>query len=285
MNFSKIAILGPGLLGGSIALSLRKKTPSVEVAIWGRSEAALAEIRAAQIAQTVSNDLAPVVSAAELIILCMPIGAMPAVAEKIVTLIPARALVTDVGSVKSSVVAALAPIFKERGRFLGSHPMAGSEQTGFAAARADLFENAMCILTPSASDEAAVAELSEFWKSLGCRVAELSPEEHDRLVAHVSHLPHLLAATLVELAAGCHPQALDFCGPGFRDMTRIAAGAPAMWAEILHVNRGPVVKSINAMIEKMRDASKLFDAEDAPAIEQFLIAAKQRREALKTDLK
>jgi prephenate dehydrogenase len=130
MPVSKVAILGPGLLGGSIALALRQRAPDAEIAVWARRESAVVEVQKARIASIASTELEPVVRGAEVVVLCVPIGSMAALAEKIAHLILPDALVTDVGSVKEPVVRALAPIFRARGKFIGSHPMAGSEQTG-----------------------------------------------------------------------------------------------------------------------------------------------------------
>ena len=274
-----LAILGPGLLGGSIALAARRAGGG-RVALWARRAEAVAEIAALGIADAVSTDLRAIVAGADLVILCVPIGAMPALAREIAGLISPRTIVTDVGSVKAPVVAELGEIFHERGRFVGSHPMAGSEQTGIRAARAELFEDAACILTPEpSSDTAAVAELRAFWQTLGCRVLEVSPAAHDEIVALVSHLPHLLAATLVHTVLAENPRAIEFSGPGFRDTTRVAAGPPAMWAEILRTNRVAVRQSAEAMIEKLRGILTLLDR-DQPMTE-FLTQAKAQRDRLR----
>ena len=274
-----LAIVGPGLLGGSIALAARR-AGGFRTGLWARRAEAVAEIAALGIAESVSTDLRAIVAAADLVILCVPIGAMPALAREIAGLISPRTIVTDVGSVKAPVVAELGAIFRERGRFVGSHPMAGSEQNGIRAARAELFEDAACILTPEpSSDTAAVAELRAFWQTLGCRVLEVSPAAHDEIVALVSHLPHLLAATLVHTVLAENPRAIEFSGPGFRDTTRVAAGPPAMWAEILRTNRDAVRKSAEAMIEKLRGILTLLD-HDQPMTE-FLTQAKAQRDRLR----
>ena len=274
-----LAIVGPGLLGGSIALAARR-AGGFRTGLWARRAEAVAEIAALGIAESVSTDLRAIVAAADLVILCVPIGAMPALAREIAGLISPRTIVTDVGSVKAPVVAELGAIFRERGRFVGSHPMAGSEQNGIRAARAELFEDAACILTPEpSSDTAAVAELRAFWQTLGCRVLEVSPAAHDEIVALVSHLPHLLAATLVHTVLAENPRAIEFSGPGFRDTTRVAAGPPAMWAEILRTNRDAVRKSAEAMIEKLRGILTLLDR-DQPMTE-FLTQAKAQRDRLR----
>ena len=282
MSFSKIAIIGPGLLGGSIALALRQRFPGTCVAVWARRPEAVERVRAMGAADIATADLATVVENAELVVLCVPVGTMPALAEKIAPLLLQRAIVTDVGSVKAPVSAALGGIFKGRARFVGSHPMAGSERTGIEAARADLFENAVCIVTPE-SDTApdTVAELGAFWEQLGCTVRALPPAEHDEVIALVSHLPHLLAATLVNFVCARNADSLNFCGNGFRDTTRVASGPPEMWAEILRSNREPLKKSIRAMIENLNEVLTLLHNADETPMRQFLARAKTARDRLK----
>ena len=274
-----LAIIGPGLLGGSIVLAARR-AGGWRTALWVRRAAAVAEIAALGIADAASTDLRAVVADADLVVLCVPIGAMPALAREIADAISDRTIVTDVGSVKASVVAELGAIFHGRGRFVGSHPMAGSEQTGIGAARAELFDGAACIVTPdAATDAGALAEVRAFWQTLGARVLEVAPAAHDEIVALVSHLPHLLAATLVQTVLAENARAFEFCGPGFRDTTRVAAGPPAMWAEILRTNRDAVRKSAEAMIEKLRGIITLLD-QDEP-MTAFLTAAKTQRDRLR----
>ena len=274
-----LAIIGPGLLGGSIALAARR-AGGWRTALWARRAAAVAEIAALGIADAASTDLRGIVAGADLVVLCVPIGAMPALAREIADAISERTIVTDVGSVKASVVADVGAIFHGRGRFVGSHPMAGSEQTGIGAARAELFDGAACIITPdAATDAGALAEVRAFWQTLGARVLEVAPAAHDEIVALVSHLPHLLAATLVQTVLAENARAFEFCGPGFRDTTRVAAGPPAMWAEILRTNREAVRKSAEAMIEKLRGIITLLD-QDEP-MTAFLTQAKTQRDRLR----
>ena len=276
---TNLAILGPGLLGGSIALAARERGTH-RVAMWARRAEAVAEVESLGVADRASTDLRSIVADAALVVLCVPVGAMPALARQIVEVIPSDAIVTDVGSVKAAVCAELGAIFHERGHFVGSHPMAGSEQTGIGAARADLFVDAVSIVTPDeASDSAAVATVAEFWHSLGSRVLQVAPAEHDRIVALVSHLPHLLAAALVNTVASENARAFDFCGPGFRDTTRVAGGPPAMWAEILRTNRVAVREAAEALIEKLREIATLLDR-DQP-MNEFLTQAKTQRDRLR----
>jgi prephenate dehydrogenase len=205
---------------------------------------------------------------------------MGALARQMAPIVSPGAIITDVGSVKAAVVDELSAIFKQRARFVGSHPMAGSEQTGLEAARAGLFDGAACIVTPdSHSDAAAVAAVHSFWETLGSRVLELSPQAHDEIVALVSHFPHLLAAALVNLIGEKHAEAFQFAGPGFRDTTRVASGPPEMWTEILRSNHTAVRAAVEAMIEKLREIVTLLD-HDA-SMNRFLTQAKTQRDQLR----
>ncbi len=274
-----IAIIGPGLLGASIALAARR-SKDARVAIWARRPQIVEEVRAREIADLVSTDIAAVVADADVVVLCVPVGAMPALASEIVARIQPRALITDVGSVKAGVVAELGAIFHERGRFIGSHPMAGSDKAGHAFASAELFDGRVCIVTPDAATTPdALADATAFWESLGCRVRTLAPAEHDEVVALVSHLPHLLAATLVNTVAARNRGALDFHGPGFFDTTRVAAGQPDLWAEILRTNSTAVRAGAEAMIEKLREITTLLDREEP--MKEFLTKAKTLRDGLR----
>jgi prephenate dehydrogenase len=218
-----------------------------------------------------------------MVVLCTPVETMPALAVEIAGL-PARprCVVTDVGSVKGPLVAALEDIFVQTSyQFLGSHPMAGSERAGLEAAREDLFVNAACLLTPTLfTADAALEALRIFWAAVGCRVLEMSPEEHDRKVARVSHLPHVAAAVTALASLKEDPTASQCAGNGFRDTTRVAAGDPALWTGILLENRTEVVAAL-------RDARDLFDEllavlenVDDKALYHFLMEAKSLRDGV-----
>jgi len=282
---NRIAIIGPGLLGGSLALALKARA-GAQVAIWARREEALAAVRTQGCADHASTDLVKVVAGADTVVFATPIGVMPALAEQIAPHLAEGALVTDVGSVKAPVCRQLSAIFADGpGRFVGSHPMAGSEQTGLEAARGDLFDGAVCIVTPEAeSVPAAVKQATALWEAVGGQVRILQPDEHDAIAATISHLPHLLAAVLVNTVSETRPAAFDFCGPGFRDMTRIASGPPQMWTEILGENRLAVVDALDALIEKLRAASKVLasgSSERDLSMNQLLNQAKAQRDRLR----
>jgi prephenate dehydrogenase len=284
MIFSSIAILSPGLLGGSLALAIRERLKGVEIRVWARREEIAQKVRALGMADAASTDATATVKGAGLIVFCMPIGGMPEVAEQIADVVARDAVVTDVGSVKQPVVERLGSIFRGRAEFLGSHPMAGSELAGLDAARGDLFEKAMTILTPDeGTREETIEALANFWQSVGCRVAVASPRAHDEAVALISHLPHLAAAALVQTALRENPAALDWRGNGFLDTTRVASGPPAMWAEILIENREAVKRAVHAMIENLSEVTKLLDASETGAIEDYLAQAMLTRNRLKRD--
>ncbi len=278
----RVAVLGPGLLGGSICLGLSQMR-EMQVAIWARRADAVEEALKGGFASVASTEFGPVVEGAEIVILAMPVGSMGGVAKAVRPFLDSDTVVTDVGSVKAGVVSELGPIFDGKCLFVGSHPMAGSEKTGMAAARGDLFVGSTCIVTPvEGTAERAVRAITDFWQRLGARTLEMSPQQHDERVALISHFPHLLAACVVDMAASLNPAALELCGPGFRDSTRVASGSPAMWTEILRSNSVAVRKSAEAMIEKLRETITLLDPQCPEyQMHEFLTQAKTDRDRLR----
>jgi prephenate dehydrogenase len=279
-----IAILGPGLLGGSIALALRENT-GVEVRLWARRAEAVQEAREMDIADVVTSCVVEAVTGADTVLLCVPVGVMPGLVRQILPALSPTALVTDVGSVKGVVCRQLGPLLRGRAHFIGSHPMAGSEKAGITAARADLFRSAVCILTPEDKNTSNVAleRATAFWEYLGCHIRTLSPEAHDQICALISHLPHLSAAALVNTVREALPGAFGFCGTGFRDSTRIAAGLPSMWTEILLSNKAAVADSLRSFISTLENLADQLERGDARAeseIHHFLETAKTSRENL-----
>ena len=192
------------------------------------------------------------------------------------------AIVTDVGSVKAGIVRELESLVQKSGaHFVGSHPMAGAEKTGVAAARKNLFENAVCVLTPTKkSSAAAVRKLEQFWKLLGARVLKLDAAQHDLLVSRSSHLPHVVAATLANLVlnpASPKTQA-KLCANGFRDTTRIASGSPEMWRDIALANRKNISRSVDAFVAELKKFQSALKSGEANALEKIFATAKSRRD-------
>ncbi|MDE3066891.1 MAG: prephenate dehydrogenase/arogenate dehydrogenase family protein [Verrucomicrobiota bacterium] len=283
MSFRKISIIGVGLLGGSIGLAARKTRLAGEVAGFVRREKSVAECEKYGVTDYATTDLLAAVSNADVVILCIPLAQMRPLAEKFLPALSRDAVVTDVGSVKTGVVRELEPLVARAGaHFVGSHPMAGAEKTGVAAARENLFDKAVCVLTPTKKSTAtAVRRVEQFWKALGARALKLPPEQHDVLVGRSSHLPHIVAATLASLVLDpARPKAqAQLCANGFRDTTRIASGSPEMWRDIALANRRNLAKSLNRFIAGLRQFQKSLDRADAKAISKFFERAKSRRDA------
>ena len=277
---ARVAILGPGLIGGSVALALRASSPGTKISIWGRRPEQLAEILQRGIADSVETDPAAAVSGADLAVLCTPVGSMRELAAAMAPGLAPSAVVTDAGSVKACVVEQLEPLLGSR--FIGAHPMAGSERSGLAAARADLFAGAPCLITPTPeSDTEALRITCDFWMQLGCSVTTMSPPEHDMLVARLSHLPHALAFALVNLVldtlpAGSH----HLAGGSFRDATRVAASDPGLWTGILTENRTEVTAALREMSKLLESMATALGDENPDSLLDFLVRAKQHRDSL-----
>ena len=258
-------------------MALQELRPDWNLRIWARSKQSVE--RALKSFPSVSSDEIETASGADLCVLCTPIGAMPSLAKKIAPALSSSATVTDVGSVKAGVVRSLETILG--GRFIGSHPMAGSEQSGFDAARANLFVGAVCIVTPTTNSfPASTRTVYNLWESVGCRLVEMPPEEHDECVARVSHLPHAVAAALVNSVSSRVPDAGALAGGGYRDTTRIAAASPAMWREILLENSAELVAGLEDFSTALDKMKQMILSRDAAALESFLERAKSIREVL-----
>jgi prephenate dehydrogenase len=241
MHWRKVTLLGVGLLGGSLGMALRKRRLADRVHGYVRRQASIQECLQAGAVDSASTNMAEAVGNADLIVLCTPLAQMSALARAALEDVAKGAVVTDVGSVKGQLVAELEPLFRTReATFIGSHPMAGSEKMGVSAAREDLFQNAVCVVTPTANSPAdLISRTEDLWKSVGARILRLSPETHDELVARSSHLPHVLAAHLARyvLDPSHVKEQSQLCANGFRDSTRIASGSPEMWRDIVMMNK------------------------------------------------
>jgi prephenate dehydrogenase len=277
-----IAILGPGLLGGSIALAARQHLPEARIHMWGRREEAVADLKARGIADMASTDAKEVVRDAWIVVLAVPVPAMKATLEPIMDSLDEGAIVTDVGSVKVSVLRDLEPLFAGRHtRFVGSHPMAGSEESGIQAARSGLFEGATCLLTPTPSTDAdALYRIESFWQVLGCKTKRMDAPTHDRQVARISHMPHAMAYALSLAALRSDPHAVECAGNGFRDSTRIAASDPDLWTGILLENRDEVIAALEDAAARVQDVLALVRANDKEPLRAFLAEAQQLRKTL-----
>ena len=280
-DFQKITILGAGVLGGSLALTIHQLPNSPKVVLWARRSESADEAREIGISQA-TTDLREAVSGSNLLVLAVPVGAMPQLlAAAIQSGLPESCLITDVGSVKVAPHQSLTPVLADcENTFIGSHPMAGSEQTGLSVASATLFQDAACILTnDSDASSHDAASLEAFWKSVGCRTSWMSALAHDQLVARISHLPHILAASAARVCLKDSSQG-NFGGGGLRDTTRIAAGNPAMWAEILTENRQALVGPLRETIADLREILATLEEAKLETARDWLDTAKQQRDTL-----
>jgi prephenate dehydrogenase len=282
VQFQKITIIGVGLLGGSIGLAAKKRRVAGEIAGFVRRAKNISDCEKFAATDFATTDLIAAVSNSDLIILCTPLAQMAAITKQFLPALKRGAIVTDVGSVKAGVVRELESLVQKSGaHFVGSHPMAGAEKTGVAAAHENLFENAVCVLTPTKKSNAnAVRKLEQFWKSLGARVLKLDVAQHDLLVSRSSHLPHVVAATLASLVLNpaSPKQQAALCANGFRDTTRIASGSPEMWRDIALANRKNLSGSLDDFIADLHKFQRILKRSDAKVVSKFFATAKARRD-------
>lgn len=270
-----VTIVGVGLLGGSAGLALKAFDPRIRVAGVGRRKSSLDQALAIGAVDSVHLDPAEAVGDTDLVILATPVGAFAGHMRAIAPHLAPRAIVTDVGSTKASVVRQGHRLLGA-GRFCGSHPMAGSEQKGPNFARADLFHGATCILTPTPKTPPEVTRrVGALWEKMGMRTVRMAPARHDRVIARVSHLPHALASLLMLLPTRAD---LDVSSTGFRDATRLASGDPEMWRDIFLTNRQGILQALDDFDRSLVKLRLLLDAGDADGLEAFFTNAKKQRD-------
>jgi prephenate dehydrogenase len=277
-RFKTVAIVGVGLIGGSIGMALRGRGLAEQVIGIGRRQPSLRTARRVGAVTNTTIDPAKGVAGAELIVVCTPVGRIVEDVRRAAQSCPEGTLLTDAGSTKLSIVEALDEGLPRGCRFLGSHPVAGSEKTGAAHARADLFEGRITILTPTRNTRAEDFDTLEgFWSSLGSVVIQMSPADHDRALAVTSHLPHLAAAALARMQPESH---LRLAGSGLLDATRIAASDPALWRQILAANRDNVLAALEQYERQLASFRTAIQQRDETALENLLSQAKKNRDAL-----
>jgi len=277
----RLAVLGVGLIGGSVALALKQAGAVRQVIGYGRDRANLDAARSLGIVDEIADSPEQAVAGADGVLLAMPVGAMAETFVRIAPHLAADALLTDAGSTKQDVIAAARRGLGEQvGRFVPGHPIAGAEKSGALAARADLYAGRNVILTPLPENAAATgAAVADLWRACGARLMEMTAAEHDRVFAAVSHLPHLAAFALVDELAS-RPQAglyFRLAGSGFRDFTRIAASSPEMWRDIALANREALAAELDAYVSRLsrlRDA--LMAGDGQTLFDTFIRASKAR---------
>ncbi len=277
-QWDTVAIVGVGLIGGSIGLALRQRNLAKNVIGIGRRQASLRIARRVEAVTHTTIDLTKGVAEAELVIVCTPVGRIVDHVRQAAQHCPERILITDAGSVKHPIVAALDNNVPRGCRFLGSHPLAGSEKTGATYASADLFEGRVAILTPTVNTRAEDFDLLEqFWQSLGSLVVQMSPEEHDQALALTSHLPHVAAAALTLTMP---EKFYRLTGSGLLDTTRIASGDPELWRQILVLNRENILRALEQYGSNLASLHAALRDNNLEEITRFLTQAKKNRDAL-----
>ena len=278
----RLSVVGLGLIGGSVAKAARGESLAREIVGVGRHRASLEPALTDGGVDRITTDLAEGVAGADFCVLATPVATLTALLPAVWETAPAAAILTDVGSTKARIVAMGERLAAARPlAFVGGHPMAGSEMSGYRWARADLFRDATVILTPTdRSVPDAVKRVTEFWEAVGARVTTLDPVSHDRAVAAISHLPHVVAQALVDAALRMDPAFLEVAARGFKDTTRIAASNARVWREIFQENRAALGQSLEAFRQALDDLERLIDGGDAAAIEGELDRIKAARERL-----
>ncbi|MGH7307989.1 MAG: prephenate dehydrogenase [Candidatus Rokuibacteriota bacterium] len=280
----RLAVIGVGLLGGSIAQAARAHGLAREIVGVGRHITRLEPALRDGTLDRATADPVDGVRDADFVVLATPVQTIERMLGTLWPALEADALVTDVGSTKAAIVRTAERLGADLPRpFVGSHPMAGSEQSGYGVARVDLLRGATVIVTPSeASAPAAVKAVAAFWEALGAgRVLTMDPVAHDRAVAAVSHLPHLVACALVDAVERLDPAAFDVAASGFRDTTRIAAGDPEVWEAIFLANREAMAASTREFLRALAELSRLLDTDDGAALRAALARIKARRDGLR----
>jgi len=277
-TWNTVAIVGVGLIGGSLGLALRERGLAQRVVGIGRRQASLKIARRMGAVTESTLDLARGVAAADLVVVCTPVGRIVDDVRAAAAACPREALITDVGSTKAGIVAAVEGQLPKGVTFLGGHPMAGSEKKGPAVASADLFVDRAVILTPTRRTPVAVYErLAELWQAVGANVLKMSPAAHDRAAAAISHVPHVASAALATVTPA---NALPLAAGGWLDTTRVAGGDPSLWRQILVENRENVLTALLRYEKQLAAIRGCLERHDDARLERLLQQAKRKRDAV-----
>ncbi len=273
MNINSIAIIGLGLLGGSVGLAVQKRSPQIATFGYDTDPVVRDKARERSLVQTVCDSAQDAVRDADLVILCVPVGAMAIAAKQLGGALKPDAIISDVGSSKASVLADLAAALPNH-TIIPAHPVAGTEQSGPEAGFATLFANRWCILTPpEGTDDTALRRLTGFWEGLGARIEIMDAEHHDLVLAVTSHIPHLIAFTIVGTASDLEEvtrgEVIKYSAGGFRDFTRIAASDPVMWRDVFLNNKTAVLEMLGRFSEDLTALQRAIRSGDGETLEEL----------------
>jgi len=273
-----ITVIGLGLLGGSVTLAILRSLPRIKVVGYTHRPSTRRRAKKLIVASEVIGDIKKSVSGAELVIMATPICTFEQIFSTIADALPRACIVTDTGSTKVLPHRWADKKLPKTAHYVGSHPIAGSEQRGIEFARDDLFDQTTCILTKTKkANRQAVQTLKKFWSDIGCSVKLMTPAEHDRIFANISHLPHIVAAALINAN---NSEELKLAGKGFIDTSRVASGPANVWADILLTNANNTTKGIDKIIAELSKLKKAIKSENKEQIEKLLTAARQKRTSL-----
>ena len=279
MNDRIVSIIGLGLMGGSLGLALKSGAFAGTVRGYARRAETRERAKSLQVVDEVFDSLDAAVAGADIVVFCTPVCSVASLLADCLSSLKSGVLVTDVGSTKGDLSDAITEVLGDKDvRYVGSHPICGSEQDGIEAARGDLYSGAVTVVNTG-----AVGELVELWESVGSRVVELSPQAHDAVLARTSHIPHLLASLLVELVADSPECVPALCGSGFRDTTRVAGGPSTVWRDITVSNAYEISRGLLAYREKIDAVLDMLSTKDAAGLEALLESARIKREQLGSD--
>ena len=253
--YDRVALIGLGLIASSMFWAMKRAGLAGEVMGYARSDATRDTARKIGLCDRICDSAEEAVKGADLVVLCVPVGAMDSVAAQIAPHLKPGAVVSDVGSVKRAVIDAVGPHMPDNVYFIPAHPLAGTEQSGPESGFAELFDNRWCLLTPDGADDAATQKLHGFWEALGSRVDEMDADHHDLVLAVTSHTPHLIAYTMVGVADDLRrvtdTEVINFSAAGFRDFTRIAASDPTMWRDVFLNNKEATLEILGRFTEEL----------------------------------
>lgn len=281
INFKKAAIIGVGLIGGSIAINLRKKGFTSNIVGIGRGADNLKKAVELGVIDSWSHDIAEGVKDADLVIVAVPVLKVADAVKKALPALDKGAIITDVGSVKEAIINEIEPLLPPGIHFVPGHPIAGTEHSGVEAAFETLFIGRKCILTPTEkTDKKALAAVTQVWEAAGSHVVIMGPKEHDRALAAISHLPHIIAYTLVNTVSGMEGGIIKYSAGGFRDFTRIASSSPEMWSDICAMNKDALLEMVANFQRQLEGLKKKIAATDTDGMKKEFEMAKKMRDSL-----
>lgn len=276
--FKRVTIIGVGLMGGSFALGLRNGKLAREVIGFGRNKQKLEIAKKKGVIDDYTLDIKHAVQSSDLILISTPVGSINHILDDIETYCKCETIVMDVGSTKRDIVSCAQKIFSDHIKFVGAHPLAGSDNSGVCAAKGDLYSGKKCIITPvKSTDSDALRKMKNVWRALGSSVFLMQPSEHDNIVAQTSHLPHIIAASLVRVLA---KNKSKFIASGFKDTTRIAKSEPNMWADICIANKKAITREIDAYLVDLKKWKRDINILDRKKLVKVFEQIKIKREKL-----